>query len=141
MNLRNVTIWTTGAILVASIIAPYIVAHFVYGLSPYNYHSSDSSLITVTLIVIFRSSFLWLFSGSPLLVSFIIARKLKPVEIPNLILFASSIGYVLWATLSWNWAINGGSCMDGLFVLYIVPGSLLFMLPAWFVALLLNRNT
>jgi len=139
MNLRNVTIWTTGVMLVATIIAPYIVAPYVHGLSPYGRYGTNITVI-ITAIIILRCLLLWLFTGSPLLVSFIIAIKLKLADGPNLILLASTIVYGIQAVYGWIMATSGGGCMAGMFVVYIAPGSLLFMIPAWIIVLRLNRH-
>jgi len=140
MTLRTVTIWTTGAMLIGTIIAPYIASPFVYGLSIYGDIGSPAiPILIMPFIIILRGLFLWLFSGSTLGVSFIIAVKLKHA-IPLFILLVSTVVYGFWYVYWWNMAMTGGSCMDGMFVLYIVPGSLLFLIPTWVITLLLDSR-
>lgn len=137
MNFHAITIWTTLTALIASIIAPYVVAPFAYGLSPYQAFSTNS-MVLFPILVVFAATILWLLSGSPLLVSYIIAKKLKSFVIPNLVLLVSTIAFCIYSVYSWIMAIAGGGCMSGLFVVSIASCSVLWMLPAWIVALKLN---
>ena len=131
MTARDITIWTTGLILIATIIAPYIDVFVLPGGSGY------SPVVTI-FVVIYFCSMVWLFSGSPMAVTFLIARKLKH-DIPAAILLVSSIAYsVLFVYAQYQTFIGTGGDMVALW-LFAPLGSLWWMIPAWVLALILNR--
>ena len=128
MNLRNVTIWTTGVMMILVAIVPAgLIALLGYG------DAIVSSLI------------LWLFSGTPLLVSFALAVKLE-YKISTIILLLSAIAYGLWfvqiasnvVSMVSSTHLNCNCGLELLFFLTIGPLSLPVMLPVWITALVLN---
>jgi len=126
--------------LIVTIIVPYIASPYVSAASVYgDIGSPVIPTIIKPFVVMLRGSFLWLFSGSALIVSLIIAIKLKSA-VPSFILLASTIVYGFWYAYLWYGAVTGGSCMDGMFLLYIVPGSLFFMIPAWIAAFIIETR-
>ena len=82
---------------------------------------------------------IWLFSGTPLLVSFIFALKLKR-KFSLVILLFVTIAYSLWfVTVSSGVAAD--TCGCAIFVFFVIgPMSLIVMLPAWITAYVLNRR-
>ena len=82
---------------------------------------------------------LWSCGGSPLVISFAIAKKVKH-DTASLILLASTIVFGFWFLYNWHQAQDRSVCMSGLWLLYIAPWSLFFMLPAWITAYVLNRR-
>jgi len=123
MKLRTVTIWTTWLLLLVTIVAPvlYYLAYELRGT-----HFSIGAVFSFC----FTYALIWLFSGSPMLVSSIFALFLKhPVSL--IVLLVSTIGYGLWFVYGWCQALDRNCCMSGLFLLSIAPGSLPVMIPAW----------
>ena len=126
MNLRTVTIWTTGLALFLTMVLP--IRCFWVGEG-----------ITFCLL-------LWLFSGSPLVVSLVIACKLKfvfgdklePAVAPNLVLLFSTIAYAIWYAYMLYCVFTScdGLAVFGLFGIAIF--SLPVMFPVWIIALILD---
>jgi hypothetical protein len=140
MTIRNVTIATTLWLLIITIIAPYIVSPSVYGLSIYHgVKSTDYITLITNPTVMWGCLLLWLFTGSPLVVSLIIAVKVKHT-VPSLVLLVSTIGYALWYILSWSIAMNAGHCMAGMSVIAIAPCSLVLMIPVWIATVSVNSS-
>ena len=130
MNLRTVTIWTTGLTLIGTFIVPCV---YLFG------NDGESNLIDIIcspgIWLIWGT--MWFVTGSPLLVSQIIAVRLK-YEIPAFILLLSTIIYGCWFGYVHHQQF---SAPGRWFVLpFIFVGSLYFMLPAWFIAIMLNRR-
>ena len=121
MNLRTVTIWTTGLMLSVTIVVAVSVAHNSY---------SSKGMGAVML----ATCAVWLFTGSPLAVSFIITCKSKRIP-PLVVILASIIIYGVF----YGW---GYTCMESEFApLSLVTAntcSLSVMIPAWIIVLLLN---
>ena len=124
MNLRNVTIWTTGVILFLT----QVVATHRFVLNANVYYVIDN-IILDTLI-------LWLFSGSPLLISFVIAMKSKHNTSSSILLVATIIYVFLYAYAMYQLFY---AYLGGLALLAVGIVSLPVMIPAWIAALLLNR--
>ena len=127
MNLRNVTIWTTGVMLVLTLLIPVGVIAYaeVFNHNIDFYHNTDIVWLT------------WLLSGTPLLVSFILAIKLKH-KVSSVILLVSTIVYAIWFTFL-SIAISMDTCGCAALVFFLIgPLSLPVMLPVWITALILN---
>jgi len=119
--------------MIWTIIAPYIISPCVYGLSIYG------GVAPTTFDVIWGGLFLWLFTGSPLAVSLLIAIKMRYI-VPSLILLFSTVVYGLWYVFCWFAAMNGGSCMAGMSVVCMVPFSLPWMILVWGLAVSANSS-
>ena len=124
MKLRNVTIWTTGLTLIASIIVPILLEFFFGG-------------------VVFWH-ILWLTNGLPLFFSFLIAKKLEH-KIPVVILLVSIITYGIWYgfgilfAIIWHGMIDRSDDILGIISLLSVCFLSLFaLIPAWIIALILD---
>ena len=122
MNLRNVTIWTTGVLLLLITALPIAL---LFG----GFLRSDGRLgIGIAAV-------LWLLSGPPLLISLLISLKTRS---------RISAAILLVATIIYGIAYSGGWCAQyfltyqdiGIWALGIL--SLPVMLPAWIIAVLLN---
>ena len=126
MNLRSVTIWTTGLMLIAPIIIPNVCLSVM-----------DSSR-TNSSTPLYDMTVLGLLSVSPMVVSFIVARRLK-YDIPALILLVSTITFCFLFVYSQcgYLADSGGNCMQALW-LFTPFVSLYWLIPTWIVVLLLN---
>ncbi len=135
MNLRKVTIRATSGMLLATVITP-IFCLVVEGW--YLNFSDIFVLIFGTLYTLYALFLLWLFSGSPMLITFILAVKLKHV-VPNAILLAATLGYAILFVYSQFMYIMSDSDMRSLWLLTPL-GSLWWMVPAWFAALSLNSR-
>jgi len=82
----------------------------------------------------------WIFYGSPLLVSGIISHFLKRT-VPLVILLLSTIGYGIAACFMLYIAAAAfdDSCAeDGIEFVGVAPVSLVFLIPIWVIALILN---
>ena len=133
MNLRNVTIWTTGVMTAVSIATP--IVFFVYFLWRMEEFSDVNKLFSLSGLI--GLGCWWLFSGSPLLVSFLIALLVKKRISIVVLLVATTVYGILFA------------CVWGLMFIFPAPivmilaggigiAMLPIMLPAWIVALVLN---
>jgi len=135
MNLRNVTIWTTGVMTAVSIAMPIVFWSYFFWrmeeLGDVNKLFSLQGLIALGLW--------WLFSGSPLLVSFLIAFLIKKRISIIVLLVATTVYGILFA------------CVWGLMFIFPAPivmilacgigiATLPLMLPAWITAYVLDRN-
>ena len=129
MNLRNVTIWTTGVMMVLTLLIPVGVVA-CGGIFNHNidfYHNIDIVWLA------------WLLSGTPLLVSFILVITLKHKNSTVILLF-STIAYGAWFVY-WSVVVGihiGWDCYAHIGFYVIGPFSLPIMLPAWITALILN---
>jgi len=130
-KLRTVTIWTTWLSLFVTILAPILY------LLPYDFRGEDFSIGAVYYFC-YGFAFIWLFSGSPMIVSSIFSLLLKhPASL--VILLGSTVVYGLWFGYSYYLALSGsGGCMSGFWIIYIAPSSLIFMIPVWILALIFN---
>ena len=136
MNLRNTTIWTTGTILIVTVLAIFVDAFAFGGTSNFNFSTLAWSATTIFGFVYF-CSMLWLFTGSPAAVSFIIARKLK-YNIPAFVLLVSTVAYGLLFLCAQYWFFaDTNSCTRG-FWLLMSMGALWWMVPAWITAIVLE---
>ena len=83
----------------------------------------------------------WIFSGTPLVISLIITASVKSRD-SLLILLVSSIAYSIWFVYMWHEFTIGikGCGLAALILFGIGPLSLPVMGPAWFFALVLNRD-
>jgi len=115
-QLRTVTIWTTGLMLLLTMIIILPVferfgAGDIFG-------------------DIFFASLLWFLSGSPLAVSFVVARKLGPTVIPNHILLISTIAYGAW----YIYVLHDVFTSTYKFAVFALFGIGCFAFPVMFVA-------
>jgi len=125
MNLRTVTIRTTGMMLIVTISVPTILVT--------GYLEQNGVVGTIFII-----TFLWLFTGSPLAISLVVARKLKSATVPNLILLISTIAYSIWYVFVFCRVFTDSDAQAGLGLLAIGIVALPAMIPAWVAALILN---
>jgi len=119
MNLRNVTIWMTGLMMIV-MIAVLVMVFVILAKVP-----------EVNAAILF-----WLASGTPLLVSYFVARNLQYV-IPTLILLFSTIAY----GIAYAWVLYLAFFIDGMMLillLYIGVASLSVMIPAWTTAIVIE---
>ena len=122
MNLRSVTIWTTGVALIGTIVFPYLLG--------------DVSLFHPLLFeIILSCTLIWLLSGSPLLVSFFLAIMLRH-KTSSEILLASTIFYGICYSLACCVALF--EFMGTILLLGIGIMSLPVMIPVWISALRAN---
>ncbi len=116
MNLRTATIGTTTVMLIGTVVAPYILLQ-VGVFQPHGF-AEDIGFATG----------LWMFSGSPLLVSLVLALKLK-YDPSTVVLLVSTIAYGAWYIMVCYASFDG---YLGILVLYAVGIlSLPVMIPAW----------
>ena len=135
MNLRNVTIWTTGAMLIMTVVAIFATIFPLLIVSDFSTTEKSAEAI---FGIIYFGSVLWLLSGLPAAVSFVVARKLK-ADIPVIILLVSTTAYGFVFVYYWYRALKPDQLLGFLWYGHIVPISLWWMLPAWITALLVNR--
>ena len=119
MNLRNVAIWTTGVMLVGTTVLPLWIASF---------ESKD---------IFSAFGIIWLLSGSPILISFVLAKTLERT-ISTIILLCSTITYAIWYVYWLHFIFFSGQDLAMMVILFIGIWSLPVMLPAWIVAYVLN---
>ena len=125
MNLRNVTIWATAVMMLLVLLVPAGILYYM-GLSA-------TDIIIVPLLI-------WPFSGTPLLASFLLARKLKHT-ISTVILLFSTLAYSVWFAIM-TAPIAMDTCGCAVFVFFVIgPLSLPIMIPAWIVVRRLNKTT
>ena len=132
MNLRNVTIWTTGVMMVAIFVAPFVILPNTEGLVG----------MILTMILALQC---WLcFAGSPLLVSFVLARTYEP-RTSCIILILSTIAYGVWyfymvySQSASGWTLLPHRELQAISVLIGIL-SLPMMIPAWITVLLLDAE-
>ena len=137
MNLRTITIWTTGLMIIVTFVVPSFCVFVTEGART-NFSTITMSAITI-FNILYGMTLLWWFSGSPMAVSFIIARKLK-YDTPIFILFVSTIAYCfLFVYSQFQYLAATGGCMSALWLL--TPFSSLFwLIPVWITAIMLNRR-
>ena len=129
MNLRNVTIWTTGVMLIMPIAAPFAVTLF---LAPVSGFDLLGSIIAGILH--------YPFGCAPFVISFILARKLKN-KASGGILLVSTIACAVWCVIMWKEALcMGEGSLVGTFFGFDAILSLPVMLLAWILAYVLNRR-
>lgn len=137
MNLHAVTIRTTLLLLIASIVVPNTCVLIAEGCSA-NFSTITASFTTIGNIL-FGMTVLWLFSGSPLLVSFFVARKMQ-YGASDLILLVSTVAYgILFVYSQFQYLVGSGGCMRA-FWLMTPFASLWWMIPAWIFASVLNSR-
>ena len=108
-------------------------------IAPIVAHSSGLDFSTAGDVILAMSVglFLWLFSGTPLLVSFVLAIKLKH-KIPSVILLVSTIIYGVWFAFVHIQSID--QYMGALMFFFIGIVSLPVMIPAWITAMTLDAH-
>jgi len=114
-----------------------VIALFVYFFI-YEFRMAD---FTITMLprLIFIFLMLWLTTGSPLVVSCVFSHILKhPVSVA--ILLVSTIVYGIWFVYGWYLALDPNCCMSAILLLYIAPGSLFWMIPAWIISWIINSH-
>ena len=126
MNLRIATIWTTKAMLLLTTAYHVYFAAFI-----------PCAHITAS------PSFLWFSSAFPLIISFIIAKRLKHPLSLN-ILFYSTIAYTIWYVYILYEPLRNlltyGYRMDSLDIFFVGFFSLPVMIPVWFAAVRMNQK-
>ena len=129
MNLRNVTIWTTGMLMLMPLIIPAVFMFPSWG------SENVEDLINVPIVC-------WIFSGTPLFFSLVLVKKLEH-KISTAVLLLATTAYGIWfafVSLQVSSAISAGECGCIVMRLFIVgPLSLPVMLPVWTIALVTNR--
>ena len=125
-QLRLVTILATWLLMFVTMVVP--VGFF----SVKEDHDTYFSLSAIHFALI-----LWFFYGSPLLVSGIISLFLKRT-VPLVILLLSTIGYGIWAFYSLYLVIVDGNGLVVIILFWVAPFSLVFLIPVWVIALILN---
>ena len=139
MTLCTVTFWTTLLLLLVTIAVPYVYL-FDKDAFSMDFSTTLASIMTVTdfilvaFVLVLCCSILWLLTGSPLLVSLLIARKLK-YAFPAFILLVSTIVYGLWFGFIFHQQFADSS---EFLLPYIVIGSIIFMLPTWCLSWRIN---
>jgi hypothetical protein len=81
MNLRKVTIWTTGVMLIGTIMVPCLDLFF--------------NFLAIRVFEVVDVAFIWLFSGSPLAVSLYLTIKSRSHN-SDITLLVSTIAYGVW---------------------------------------------
>ena len=130
MNLRNMTIWTTGLLMLVPLVMPVVFMFPSWGVE------DVEDLINVPILC-------WLFSGTPLLCSLVLAKKLKYRISTVILLFTTIIYGISFVAMSLHVysAISAGGCGCGVIRLFLVgPLSLPVMIPAWMTAILLDNH-
>ena len=139
MNLRNVTIGTTGVMMVGTIFTPciYDICFFVF--LPF---LRVPMAVSGWMDILFFCVPVWLFSSTPMLVSFMIARTVNLRILSNLILLVTAIAYGIFYVLMLSFVIPDISPEAPAVVMFMAFGilSLPVMIPAWIIALVLNRH-
>ena len=123
MNLRTVTIWTTGLMLIGTIVFPFMWLSLTW----------DD--------VVFFSVF-WFFNGSPLVVSFVVVIMLRH-NTSAAILLISMVVCGLWYVSAWYGILDANEItFIGFFILCFLLGLLdiSVMIPVWIIAIMLNRR-
>ena len=98
MNLRTATIWTTGVMFLVALAAPYFILPSLEELFPLDF-STVGGIAAIFL-------FVGLPTGSPMAVSFFLARKIKH-DTPALLLLASTIAFIPLFGISYATAFSG----------------------------------
>lgn len=128
MNLRNVTIWTTGIMPILAAAALTILGYF--DADPHKKFTISEEIVIGSVI--------WLFSGWPLMfVSCIVAQKLNN----NFLLAILFVATIIHASLicSLHCAGYAGWSIPIRTLLCIGTALFLVMLPVWIAVLVLNR--
>jgi hypothetical protein len=123
MNLRTVTIWTTGLMLIGTVVLPFMWLDLTW----------DD--------VVFFSVF-WFFNGSPLVVSFVVVIMLRH-NTSAAILLVSTIVYGLWYVSAWYGILDANEItFVGFVILCFASGLLDFsvMIPVWTIVIKLDRR-
>ena len=125
MNLRNVTIGTTAVVLFLTTAVPVLL--FCGGFLRSGNDGTMASIVIATL--------LWLFSAPLLIVSLIVALKLK-YNSPVVVILVTTIVYGMIYVFGWSvqWFVTSRD--TGIWFLGVL--SLPVMFPAWIAALWLN---
>ena len=148
MNLRTVTTWTTGVMMILALLIPAGILLYTGFAEAIAYPPVPGVVGYIIILTFFvahvmaLSPIIWLFSGTPLLVAYILAKKLK-YKPSTVILLVSSIAYGIWFTSVSAYLSDYGigrlsTCVQLLTL--IGPCSLPVMLPCWIVALRLNSS-
>ena len=124
MNIRTVTIWTTGLMLFLTTATPALL--FFGGFL----RTGDGIIASVVI-----AALLWLFSAPPLIVSFVIARNLK-CNMPTVIILVTTILYGTSYICGWciQWFITPRD--TGIWFLGVL--ALPVMIPAWITAYIVD---
>jgi len=123
MNLRTVTIWTTGLTLIGTMVLPFMWLDLTW----------DDAVVC---------SAFWFFNGSPLVVSLIVAVMLRH-NTSTTILLVSTIAYGLWYVSMWYSILDANEItFVGFVILCFASGLLDFsvMIPVWTIAIRLDRR-
>ena len=93
MDIRNVTIWATGLVLIVTVIFPYLL--ICIDVTPFHGFGAIGAVILI-----------WGCSSSLLMISLMIAKRLKH-DFPALLLFGSTFVYVTIAALTLTYWLAG----------------------------------
>ena len=121
MNLRNVTIWTMGVMLIVATVGAFIFSFLVIG-------------FVDDLIIYPLPPLIWLLTGLPLLISCIIEKKLKH-NMSFCVLLVSTVIYGVLYVLVWYLSFFVDLRYGFLFVVGFP-----LMIPVWIAALVVNRR-
>jgi hypothetical protein len=121
MNLRKVTIWTTGAMLIGTVVVSFSVAFLLE-----NFTNKVGHAV-----------FIWFLNGLPVLVSFFVAREIK-FEIPAVILLVSAIAYGLLYVLGLCGNIFDPGNLGNVLWFYLGIWTFPIAFPTWILVLRLN---
>jgi hypothetical protein len=126
MKLRTVTIGTIWLMMIVTT-APYVYLF--------------TKIFDMYPVILFFDfcvvGILWLSGSSPLVVSWILLRFQKH-HVSLIILLVSTIVYGVWYGYAWYLSFDRECCMSELWLLYIAPISLYWMVPAWILAWSIN---
>jgi len=124
MNLRSISIWTTGVMLIVTVAVPTLL---IFGIT-LGHH--------IRMIEAEFAVLLWFASSTPLLISYFVSRNLQ-YALSTLILLFSTIVY----SIAYAWVLYLAFFIDGMMLillLYIGVASLSVMIPAWITALVIE---
>jgi len=122
MILRSITIWTTDALLIATVIVSFALPIF------FSFEQSN---------VVPRAAFIWLLSGSPVAVSCFVAREIK-FNIPVAVLLMPTTVYGLLYFLGVYTFVSDPGNLGTVAFFLLGIWSLPVSIPIWFLALRLN---
>ena len=121
MNLRNITIWTTGVMMVVATVGAFMFPFVVIG-------------FVDDLIIYPLPPLIWLLTGLPLLISCIIVEKKLKHSISICVLLVSTVIYGILYVLVWYLSFFVDLRYGFLFVVGFP-----IMIPFWITAYVLDR--
>ena len=126
MKLRTVTIWTTGLMLLLTTAVPVLL--FLGGYL----QTGDGMMASIVIAVL-----LWSFSAPPLIVSLMMAWKLKE-GMPSVVILVTTIAYGVLYVCGWcvQWFMTSRDTGIWFLGVLVLP----VMIPVWIVVLILNAS-